>query len=68
MPQLFKDYYPTTRCIIDATELFIQSPSNPQAQLTFSSYKNHNTLKAPRQRCPHTPSVDAQLLTAQRWV
>ena len=47
MPRLFKDYYPTTRCIIDATELFIQSPSNPQAQqLTFSSYKNHNTLKA----------------------
>ena len=47
MPQLFKEFYPTTRCIIDATELFIQSPSNPQAQqLTFSSYKNHNTLKA----------------------
>ena len=31
MPQLFKEFYPTTRCIIDATELFIQSPSNPQA-------------------------------------
>ena len=47
MPQLFKEFYPTTRCIIDATELFIQTPSNPQAQqLTFSSYKNHNTLKA----------------------
>ena len=47
MPQLFKEFYPTTRCIIDATEIFIQSPSNPQAQqLTFSSYKNHNTLKA----------------------
>ena len=47
MPQLFKEFYPTTRCIIDATELFIQSPSNPHAQqLTFSSYKNHNTLKA----------------------
>ena len=47
MPQHFKDFYPTTRCIIDATEIFIQTPSNPQAQqLTFSSYKNHNTLKA----------------------
>jgi hypothetical protein len=47
MPQLFKEFYPTTRCIIDATELLIQTPSNPQAQqLTFSSYKNHNTLKA----------------------
>ena len=46
MPPLFKEFYPSTRCIIDATELFIQTPSNPQAQqLTFSSYKNHNTLK-----------------------
>ena len=47
MPNNFKSMYPTTRCIIDATEIFIQTPSNPQAQqLTFSSYKNHNTLKA----------------------
>ena len=47
MPKVFKENYPTTRCIIDATEIFIQSPSNPQAQqLTFSSYKNHNTFKA----------------------
>ena len=47
MPEAFKNAYPTTRCIIDATEIFIQTPSNPQAQqLTFSSYKNHNTLKA----------------------
>ena len=47
MPQLFKEFYPTTRWIIDATELFIQSPCNPQAQqLAVSSYKNHNTLKA----------------------
>ena len=47
MPKVFKDSYPLTRCIIDATEIFIQTPSNPQAQqLTFSSYKNHNTLQA----------------------
>ena len=47
MPNVFKEFYPTTRCIIDATELFIQSPSDPKAQqLTFSSYKNHNTFKA----------------------
>ena len=47
MPKSFKDTYPTTRCIIDATEIFTQMPSNPIAQqLTFSSYKNHNTLKA----------------------
>ena len=46
MPKAFKDSYPTTR-IIDATEIFIHTPSNPQAQqLTYSSYKNHNTLKA----------------------
>ena len=47
MPEVFKEYYPTTRCIIDATEIFIQSPSDPQSQqLTFSSYKNHSTFKA----------------------
>ena len=47
MPQSFKKSYPTTRCIIDATETFIQMPSDPQTQqLTFSSYKNHNTFKA----------------------
>ena len=33
MPQAFKDIYPTTRCIVDATEIFIQTPSNPQAPL-----------------------------------
>ena len=47
MPKSFKESYPTTRCIIDATEIFTQMPSNPAAQqITFSSYKNHNTLKA----------------------
>ena len=47
MPITFRTLYPKTRCIIDATEIFIQMPSNPTAQqLTFSSYKNHNTLKA----------------------
>ena len=40
----FHTPYPKTRCIIDAT---VQMPTNPTAQqLTFSSYKNHNTLKA----------------------
>ena len=47
MPQCFKESYPSTRCIVDATEIFIQQPSSPVAQqLTFSSYKNHNTFKA----------------------
>ena len=47
MPCIFQDLYPLTRCIIDATEVFIQKPKNPSAQqLTFSNYKNHNTYKA----------------------
>lgn len=47
MPNQFKVQYPNTRIIIDATEIYIQRPSDPYAQqLTFSSYKNHNTAKA----------------------
>ena len=47
MPTCFRSMYPTTRCIIDATEIFIEMPAIPSAQqLTFSNYKNHNTLKA----------------------
>ena len=47
MPYQFENLYPSTRCIIDATEIYIQMPSNPSAQqLTFSSYKNYNTLKS----------------------
>ena len=47
MPIIFPTLYPRTRCIIDATEIFIQMPSNPTAQqMTFSNYKNHNTLIA----------------------
>ena len=46
-PDCFHSLYPQTRCIIDATGLFIEMPANPTAQLlTFLSYKNHNTLKA----------------------
>ncbi len=47
MPDKFKEDYPSTRCVIDATEIFIEQPSSPVAQqLTFSSYKNHTTFKA----------------------
>ena len=47
MPQVFKDQYPSTRVIIDATEIFIEQPHLPEIQkMTFSSYKNHNTYKA----------------------
>ena len=47
MPYQFENLYPSTRCIIDDTEIYIQMSSNPSAQqLTFSSYKNYNTLKS----------------------
>ena len=43
----FKDSYPNTRVIIDCTELFMETPSQPRSQsATFSTYKNHNTGKA----------------------
>ena len=46
IPAVFKDLYPSTRCIIDATEVLIQRPQNPTAQLLiFSRCKNHNTFK-----------------------
>ena len=46
MPQSFKNDYPHTRVIIDCTELFIETPSQPRTQsATFSTYKNHNTGK-----------------------
>ena len=47
MPECFKKKYPTTTLIIDATEIYIEKPNNPEAkQQTFSSYKNTNTLEA----------------------
>ena len=46
MPNVFKFKYLTTRVIIDATEVFVVQPALPELQqLTFSSYKNHNTYK-----------------------
>ena len=46
MPKCFKEKYPQTRVIIDATEIFVEQPAIPELQqLTFSSYKNHNTYK-----------------------
>ena len=46
MPQSFKKLYPSTRVIIDCTEIFVDVPSLPLIQqMTFSSYKNHNTYK-----------------------
>ena len=46
MPKCFKDLYPTTRVIIDATKIYVEKPSLPDLQqMTFSSYKNNNTFK-----------------------
>ena len=47
MPDCFKTHYPSTRTIIDCTEFFIERPSCLAIQSsTFSSYKNHNTVKS----------------------
>ena len=46
MPKCFIELYPTTRVILDATELYIEKPSLPDLQqMTFSNYKNNNTFK-----------------------
>jgi hypothetical protein len=38
MPHVFKELYPTTRVVIDATEIFVETP---ELQMSFSTYKNH---------------------------
>eukprot|EP00794_Sanderia_malayensis_P002548 gene2548-biopygen2091 len=46
MPDEFKTY-PSTRVIIDCTEIFIEVPSSMKAQSqTWSEFKHHNTWKA----------------------
>ena len=46
MPKEFK-LYPSTRIIIDCTEIFTEVPSSIKAQSqTWSEYKHHNTWKA----------------------
>ena len=46
MPQVFRDLYPSTRIIIDATEIFVETPSLTELQqMTYSTYKNPNTHK-----------------------
>lgn len=47
MPSGFRNMFPKTRVILDATEIPIMKPSNVNAQCeTYSTYKNRNTLKA----------------------
>ena len=46
MPSSFKETYPTTRCIIDCTELFCQVPSSLASQSAlYSHFKHHVTYK-----------------------
>ena len=46
MPKCFKDTYPSTRVVLDATEIRIQKPTLSEfQQMTFSNYKNTNTYK-----------------------
>ena len=47
MPKVFREQYPSTRVIIDATEIYVEQPRLPELQqMTFSNYKNDNTYKA----------------------
>ena len=42
MPESFKKMYPSTRVVIDCTEIFIEMPSSFRSQsVTYSSYKHH---------------------------
>ena len=46
MPKCFKETYPSTKVIIDCTELFCQKPSSLTIQSSlFSHYKHHVTYK-----------------------
>ena len=46
MPQIFKETYPSTRVIIDCTELLCQRPSSLAIQSSlFSHYNHHVTYK-----------------------
>ena len=47
MPAIFKEKYPNTTVIVDATEIKVNTPSSLLLQSqTFSSYKSSNTFKA----------------------
>ena len=44
--KLSENFYPSTRCILDCTEIFIEMPTSYRCQsATFSKYKHHNTAK-----------------------
>ena len=43
MPYAFKEKIPKTYIIIDASKVFVETPTD--LQLQSSNYKHHNTLK-----------------------
>ena len=46
MPPCFKESYPSTRVIIDATEILTEMPRSLRTQSeSYSQYKHHNTAK-----------------------
>ena len=46
LPHGFRQRYPTTFAIIDASEVFVETPSDLMLQSTsWSNYKHHNTFK-----------------------
>ena len=45
-PECFSKKYSSTSLIIDVTEIHIKKPNPEAQQVTFSPYKNTNTLKA----------------------
>ena len=54
LPSVFKEKYPTTYAIIDASEVFIETPSDLFLQsLVWSQYKQHNTFKFLVARTPN---------------
>lgn len=46
LPPLFQELSPNCICIIDCSEVFIETPHNFSARsATYSNYKKHNTIK-----------------------
>ena len=46
LPSAFRKKYPSTYCIIDGSEIFMETPSDlHMLSTTWSSYKHHNTAK-----------------------
>ena len=46
LPSAFREKYPSTYCIIDGSEIFMETPSDLHMQSsTWSNYKHHNTVK-----------------------